>query len=68
VYSFLLDYIVPKGTLVCVSPVAYHLMKDSVYTDPYKFDPARFGASRQEDKKDQYSYLSFSQGIEELKL
>jgi len=55
------DYIIPRGTLVCVSPAAYPRMHDSVYTNPNEFDPPRFG-DRAEHRKSTYTFLSFSQG------
>jgi len=55
-------YVVPKGTLVCVSPAACSRFKNSVFTEAEKYDPTRFNPTRAENKKASYSYLPFSQG------
>lgn len=57
------DYVIPKGTLVTVSPAAYPLIPNSVYTgDKAAFDPDRFSAERAEDHKELYSFFPFSAG------
>jgi len=57
------NYIVPKGTLVTVSPAAYPRSPFSVYTGQLdKYEPDRFLPDRIEDKKGNYSYFAFSSG------
>jgi sterol 14-demethylase len=54
------DYFIPKGTWVVVSPTVAHRMAD-VFRDPDMFDPDRFLAGREEDKRD-FAYIAFGGG------
>jgi len=56
------EWVIPKNTLVCVSPASYPRLSDDVYTEPIKFDPHRFLEPRNEDKKKPCSYMAFSLG------
>jgi len=57
------EFVVPKGTLVAVSPAAYPRTANSVYTGVKDaFDPDRFTQDRAEDRKEPYSYFAFSSG------
>jgi len=56
------EFVIPKDSLVCVSPVVAALTKESGYTDPYNYDPDRFSEERAEDKKTKFSYFPFSSG------
>ena len=55
------DHIVPAGNLVMVSPGVIH-REPSVFTDPDIFDPDRFAAPREEDRKTPYSLIGFGGG------
>ena len=52
---------IPAGMLVGVYPIHVHYM-DSLWTDPFKFDPERFSPSRQEDKRHTYAWVPFGGG------
>jgi len=58
------DYIVPAGSLVCVSPAAYSRMPQpfSVYKNANEFEPERFQEPRLEHKARPQSYIAFSSG------
>jgi cytochrome P450 len=47
--------------LVGVYPIHVHYM-DSLWTDPFKFDPERFGPLRQEDKRHAFAWVPFGGG------
>lgn len=53
-------HLFPKGTWLATSPWVSHRM-GSVFKDPEKFDPDRFGPGREEDKK-QFSFIAFGGG------
>ena len=55
------DYVVPKGTLVSVSPALANRSPEA-FTNPDTFDPDRFSKERQEDKKVAHTYIPFSSG------
>jgi len=55
------DFVIPKGTFVCVSPATRH-RSEKVYTNPDTFDPWRFSDERLEHKKEKNSYIPFSTG------
>jgi len=55
------DYVIPKGTLVCVSPATRH-RSEAIYTKPNEYDPWRFSTERQESKKENNAFLAFSAG------
>ena len=52
---------IPAGTLVGVYPIHVHYM-ESLWTDPFKFDPERFGPARQEDKRHAFAWVPFGGG------
>ena len=54
------DYLIPKGDWVIISPTVSHRMP-SVFRDPLRFDPQRFGPGREEDKRD-FAYIPFGGG------
>jgi sterol 14-demethylase len=54
------NYFVPEGTWILVSPTVSHRLPD-VFRDPDKFDPDRFAAPREEDKRD-FAYIAFGGG------
>ncbi len=54
------DYFVAAGSWVVVSPTVAHTIP-SVFADPYRFDPSRFEAPREEDKRD-FAYIPFGGG------
>lgn len=53
-------YFIPEGSWVVVSPTVSHQMPD-VFTDPLRYDPGRFMAPREEDKRD-FAYIPFGGG------
>jgi cytochrome P450 len=55
------DYLLPAGTMIGVFPIHVHHMP-SLWTDPYRFDPARFGLARQEDKRHSFAWTPFGGG------
>ena len=54
------DYFVAKGAWVVISPTVAHTIP-SVFADPFRFDPSRFEAPREEDKRD-FAYIPFGGG------
>lgn len=54
------DYFIPAGTWIIVSPTVAHRIP-SVFANPDKFDPDRFEAPREEDKRD-FAYIAFGGG------
>jgi sterol 14-demethylase len=54
------SWFVPKGTWIVVSPTVSHRLP-GVFPDPDAFEPARFQAPRNEDKKD-FAYIAFGGG------
>eukprot|EP01120_Amphizonella_sp_Union-15-10_P015748 TRINITY_DN8153_c0_g1_i1.p1 TRINITY_DN8153_c0_g1~~TRINITY_DN8153_c0_g1_i1.p1 ORF type:complete len:488 (-),score=68.55 TRINITY_DN8153_c0_g1_i1:37-1500(-) len=53
------NFIVPKGTIVFPSVWCSHFQG---YSDPFKFDPDRFGSERGEDVKYAKHFLAFGKG------
>lgn len=53
-------YAVEPGTWIVLSPTVAHRM-GTVFRDPDRFDPHRFGPGREEDKRD-YAYIPFGGG------
>jgi len=53
-------YHVPVGTMVAVSPTVSHRIAEH-FPDPDRFDPARFGPGREEDRKP-FAYVPFGGG------
>jgi cytochrome P450 len=54
-------YTLPVGTMVRLALAGGHRLP-SVFTDPDTFDPERFAAPREEDKKTPYSLVTFGGG------
>eukprot|EP00894_Picocystis_sp_ML_P002806 jgi/Pico_ML_1/53323/g3892.t1 len=54
-------YHIPKGNIVSVSPTYAHRLPH-VFEDPDVFDPDRFAAPREEDRKLPFSYIGFGGG------
>ena len=54
------DYFIPKGTWVLISPTVSHQIPE-LFLEPEKFDPDRFGAPREEDKRD-FAFIPFGGG------
>ncbi len=52
---------VPAGTLLSVAALLIH-RDPELWTDPLAFDPARFGAGREEHKRHSHGYIPFSGG------
>ncbi len=52
---------VQKGDFLAYPASDVHMNKD-IYTDPEKFDPARFEIGREEDKKVYFGYLGWGVG------
>lgn len=57
-------YLIPQGWQVFYHPTATH-QDSSVYTQPERFNPARFAPSRAEDKQKSMSYIPFGGGVRE---
>ena len=56
-----LDYFIPAGTLVAVSPHFTHHMPE-YWPDPERFDPERFAEQRREDKVHRHAWEPFGAG------
>jgi sterol 14-demethylase len=54
------QWFIEKGSWIIVSPTVSHLMPD-VFKEPERFDPDRFAAPREEDKRD-FAYIAFGGG------
>jgi len=54
------DYVIPKGTLVCVSPPVSGKLESMGWTNTEAYEPERF--ERKEDKAFINSYIAFSRG------
>lgn len=54
-------YQVPEGTRVALSLAACHRLPN-IFANPDKFDPDRFAAPREEDRKNPYSLVTFGGG------
>jgi len=54
-------YVVPKGDTLFLSPAVSGRLPD-VWSSPEKFDPDRYEAPREEDKKKPFSYVGFGGG------
>jgi sterol 14-demethylase len=53
-------HLVKKGEWVCVSPIVAH-REDVVFADALRYDPDRYGPSREEDRRP-FAYVSFGGG------
>ena len=54
-------YELPAGSLAVVSPAVSHRLP-SLYSEPDRYDPDRFGPGREEDRKAPYSLIGFGGG------
>jgi len=54
------DFVIPKGTFVCVSPATRQ--RSEKYTNPDSYDPWRFSDERREHKKENNCFIPFSMG------
>ncbi|MBI3692107.1 MAG: cytochrome P450, partial [Mycolicibacterium aromaticivorans] len=57
----LLGFFIPAGTNVNVWPGLNHRLPE-LWTDPEKFDPARFSEPRNEHKRHRYAFAPFGGG------
>jgi cytochrome P450 len=57
----LLGHYIPKGTNVIAYPGLNHRLPE-IWTDPEKFDPARFAEPRNEHKRHRYAFTPFGGG------
>ncbi|MEV0295995.1 cytochrome P450 [Nocardia sp. NPDC050710] len=55
-------YFVPAGANVLLGAIANHFLPE-YWTDPWKFDPDRFGPDRREDKSHRYAWMPFGAGV-----
>ncbi|HAG93876.1 MAG: cytochrome P450 [Pseudomonadales bacterium] len=55
------DVLIPKGSLVSVSPYFTHYMPE-YWKNPTEFDPGRFSDERREDKIHPYAWVPFGGG------
>lgn len=53
-------YVLPAGSYLVTSPAVSHQIS-SIFKDPARFDPDRFGPGREEDKN-KFNYISFGGG------
>jgi sterol 14-demethylase len=56
------EFTIPKGDMVLISP-SVGMRLPSVFPNPDKFDPDRFGPGREEDKSSPYAYMGFGGGM-----
>jgi cytochrome P450 len=54
-------YRIPAGTMVGIYPMHVHYMP-SLWSNPHSFDPERFSAARQEDKRHAFAWVPFGGG------
>ncbi|MGO9934499.1 MAG: cytochrome P450 [Steroidobacteraceae bacterium] len=54
-------YRIPAGTMVGIYPMHVHYMP-SLWSNPESFDPERFSAARQEDKRHAFAWVPFGGG------
>ncbi len=54
-------YVLPKHTLVSISPIHTHTMK-TLWSHPDHFDPLRFSPEREEHKSHQFAWIPFGGG------
>ena len=54
-------YDIPAGTMMFASPAVGHRIA-SIFADPHRFDPYRFGPGREEDKRSPYGHIAFGAG------
>ncbi|GGF24385.1 cytochrome P450 [Williamsia phyllosphaerae] len=55
-------YFVPKGSMVTLTALWNHY-DESIYSDPWTFDPDRFSKERAEDKKHRMAWSPFGGGV-----
>jgi sterol 14-demethylase len=56
-----LGHRLPTGSLAMISPAVTHRLP-GVFADPDRFDPDRFSAGREEDRRQPYSLIGFGGG------
>ena len=44
-------------------PTSFVNLNPEIYTNPMKFDPDRYGPSREEDRKEPFGYLAWGAGV-----
>ncbi len=54
------EYFIPAGSWVLVSPQVAHMIPE-IFSEPERFDPDRFAAPREEDKRD-FAFIAFGGG------
>lgn len=54
------DFFIPKGTWIVISPTVSHRMPE-VFPEPLRFEPERFAAPREEDKR-AFAFIAFGGG------
>jgi len=54
-------YDIPAGTMMMASPSVGQRIP-SIFADPHRFDPERFGPGREEDKRSPYGHIAFGGG------
>jgi len=59
--SMLGGYEIPADTVIALSPLFTHRMSE-FWEDPHRFDPDRFAAPRQEQKRHAYQWVPFGGG------
>jgi len=55
-------YRIPAGSMVGIYPIHTHYMQ-SLWNDPYRFDPERFSNTRQEDRRHPFAWAPFGGGV-----
>jgi cytochrome P450 len=58
----LLGHHLPAGVFVSTLSWMNHVLPE-YWTDPYRFDPDRFGEDRREDKSHRFAYMPFGGGV-----
>jgi sterol 14alpha-demethylase len=54
-------YVIPTGDLVMVSPAVSHMIA-KIFANPERYDPDRFSAPREEDRRTPYGLIGFGGG------
>ncbi|GAB3445134.1 cytochrome P450 [Actinophytocola sediminis] len=58
----LLGHHVPAGVIVSTLSWLNHMLPE-YWSDPYRFDPERFGEDRREDRSHRFAYMPFGGGV-----
>mmetsp|Transcript_39423 Transcript_39423/g.99353 ORF Transcript_39423/g.99353 Transcript_39423/m.99353 type:complete len:152 (+) Transcript_39423:302-757(+) len=56
------DFVFPAGSLLMLSTLFSHF-DETIFPNPYVFDPHRFDAGREEGKDARFSFIGFGFGI-----